>query len=433
MNDTVQALIAEEERRQAETISLIPSENYSSAQVREAVGSVLSNKYSEGYPGRRYYEGNEVIDKVEQLARERAMALFGVPHANVQPYSGSPANTAVQMALLRPGETMLGFSLAGGGHLTHGHPEITFGGRFFQCVQYGVREDGRIDMDEVARLAREHRPKVIYCGLTAYPFGLDFERFGSIADEVGAFLVADIAHISGLVAAGVIASPVLHAHLMTTTTHKTLRGPRGAMILVTQKGLEKDSKLAEKIDKSVFPGLQGGPHNHTIAGIAIALEEAAQQEFQQYSQQVLSNAKALAHALTEEGIRLVGGGTENHLMILDFQEFGGGTQVAMAMAAAGLIANKNTVPREPFSAFYPSGVRVGTPAVTTLGMREPEMKQIARWISEVVKEVGSDALPTEQKERKAVVQRLREAYTNNPHLLEVADAVRELRRHFPSP
>lgn len=433
MNDTVRALIEEEERRQAETISLIPSENYSSVQVREAVGSVLCNKYSEGYPGRRYYEGNDVIDKVEQLARERAMALFGVPHANVQPYSGSPANTAVQMALLSPGETMLGFSLAGGGHLTHGHPEITFGGRFFRSVQYGVREDGRIDMDEVARLAREHRPKVIYCGLTAYPFGLDFERFGSIADEVGAFLVADIAHISGLVAAGVISSPVLHAHLITTTTHKTLRGPRGAMILVTKKGLDKDSKLSEKIDKAVFPGLQGGPHNHTIAGIAVALDEALQPEFKHYAEQVLSNAKALALAVQEQGIRLVGEGTENHLMIMDFRAFGGGTQVALALASAGLIANKNTVPGEPFSAFYPSGVRIGTPSVTTLGMQEPEMRQIARWISEVVTEVGSDALPTDPKERKPFLHHLREVYATHPHLLEIADAVRELRRHFPSP
>lgn len=433
MSDLVQTLIAEEERRQAETISLIPSENYCSPQVREAIGSVLSNKYSEGYPGRRYYEGNDVIDRLEAYAQECARAVFGVPHANVQPYSGSPANIAVQMALLDPGDTMLGFSLAGGGHLTHGHPEITFGGRFFHSVQYGVREDGRIDMDEVQRLAREHRPKVIYCGLTSYPFSLDFARFGHIAEEVGAFLVADIAHISGLVAAGVISSPVAHAHVVTSTTHKTLRGPRGAMILVTNKGLEKDSKLAEKIDKAVFPGLQGGPHNHTIAGIAVALEEVARPEFQQYAEQVLSNAKALAQAVQDYGIRLVGGGTENHLMIMDFRAFGGGTQVAMALAAAGLIVNKNTVPHEPFSAFYPSGVRIGTPSVTTLGMREAEMKQIARWISEVVNAVGVDPLPTEPKERKPFLQHLQEVYATHPHLMEVADAVRELRRHFPSP
>lgn len=432
MTDAVFSLIADEELRQSETISLIPSENYCSVQVREAVGSVFSNKYSEGYPGRRYYEGNEIVDRLERLAQDRAKELFGVPHANVQPYSGSPANTAVQMALLEPGDTMLGFALAAGGHLTHGHPQITFGGKYFRSVQYGVREDGRIDMDVVEKLAKEHRPKVIYCGLTAYPFALDFERFGQIADDIGAFLVADIAHISGLVAARALPSPVPNAHIITTTTHKTLRGPRGAMILVTDKGLKKDSKLAEKIDKAVFPGLQGGPHNHTIAGITIALGEAMQPAFVNYAKQVLSNAKALAQALQEYGVQLVGGGTENHLMILDFRSFGGGTQVAMAMAAAGLIANKNTVPMDPYSAFYPSGVRVGTPAVTTLGMREEEMKIIARWIVMVAQEAGKTALPEEQGQRKAYINQLKQEYVEHPNLLEIADKVRELRRHFPS-
>ena len=433
MSDSVFSFITKEEIRQAETISLIPSENYCSPEVRKAVGSILSNKYSEGYPGRRYYQGNEHIDAIERLAQERAKTLFKVAHANVQPYSGSPANTAVQMALLNQNDVMMGFSLAAGGHLTHGHPEITFGGKYFKTVQYGVDARARIDMDEVARLAQEHRPKLIFCGLTAYPFTLDFARFGQIADEVGALLVADISHISGLVAGGAIASPVPYADLLTTTTHKTLRGPRGAMILVTEKGLKKDAKLSEKIDKAVFPGLQGGPHNHTIAGIAVALEEASRPEFQTYAKQVLLNAQTLVKNLQEQGVRFVGDGTDNHLMIMDFRAFGGGTQVALGLEVAGFITNKNTVPNEPYSAFYPSGVRIGTPAITTLGMGEEEIRLIAGWMTDVIRMVDVTEMPKDQSKRAEYVKMVREEYIDNPDLLDIAEKVRELRRHFPSP
>lgn len=404
MVDPIFRLIEKESARQREGLQLIPSENFASEAVIRAVGSPLMNKYSEGYAHRRYYEGNDVIDEIEDLTIDRAKKLFGVPHVNVQPYSGSPANSAVQMAILRPGETLLGMKLTSGGHLTHGHPGVTFSGTFYKTVQHGLTQDARFDLDEIRRLAHEHKPKLMIIGNTAYPFILPFKEFYVIAEEVGAYVLADISHIAGLVVAGVHPSPFPFAHVVTTTTHKTLRGPRGAMIMVTEKGLAKDSELGDKIDKAVFPGLQGGPHDNVTAGIAVALGEAAAPEFQVYGKQVVKNARALASALTTHGVKLVGGGTENHLMIMDFSEFGGGTQVAYAMACAGMYANKNTIPNEPNSPFYPSGVRLGTPAITTIGLRENDMEKVADWIVRVIDRVKSYKLPKEKTERAGFIR-----------------------------
>jgi glycine hydroxymethyltransferase len=355
--------------------------------------------------------------------------LFGVPFANVQPYSGSPANAAAQMAILQPGDTILGMKLASGGHLTHGHPKVTFSGTFYKTVQYGLTADARIDLDEVRRLAHEHKPKLMIIGTTAYPFTLPFEEFSKIAEEVGAYVLADISHITGLIIAGAHPSPVPFADVIMTTTHKTLRGPRGAMLLVTERGLKKEPDLGAKIDKAVFPGLQGGPHDNVTAGIAVALGEAATPEFQTYGKQIAANAKTLASALMKRGIKLVGNGTENHLMIMDFSEFGGGTQVAYAMAVAGLIANKNTIPNEPHSPFYPSGVRLGTPAVTTLGMKEKEMEQIADWIAKIVEIVRSYKLPEEKTERQAFIQSFRKKMHNNPELQAMRQEVQLFRKN----
>ena len=371
-------LIRDEARRQAEKIRLIPSENYVSQAVLEASGTVLTNKYSEGYSGKRYYEGQQFIDQIETLAIDRAKALFGVEHANVQPYSGSPANLAVYFAFLEPGDTIMGMSLPMGGHLTHGW-DVSITGKWFRSVRYGVRrEDGRIDMDEVRQLALENRPKLIFCGGTAIPRTIDFEAFAAVASEVEAVLVADIAHIAGLIAGGAHPSPAPHAEVITTTTHKTLRGPRGAMIM----SREEHSRA---LDRAVFPGLQGGPHNHTTAGIAVALKEAAEPDFRDYAHQIVANAKALAQALVDRGFDLVSGGTDNHLILIDLttKEIGG-KPAAQALDRAGLETNYNTVPFDPRRPFDPSGIRLGTPAVTSRGMGPEEMAHIARWIDEGV-------------------------------------------------
>jgi len=381
----IQDLIQQEQKRQEETITLIPSENYASKNIREALSSKLVNKYSEGYPGRRYYQGNEIIDEIETIAIENAKKLFGVPHANVQPYSGSPANSAVYFGLLNPGDVIMGLSLASGGHLTHGHPNITFSGKYFDSVQYGVDEQGFIDYEEVDRLAREYQPKLIVAGLTAYSRILDWEKFAKIADAVGAILMADISHIAGLVVAGVHPSPVNFAHVVTTTTHKTLRGPRGAIIMVTQKGLDKDPDMAKKIDRAVFPGLQGGPHNNTTAAIAIALEEASEPSFHGYGKTIIENAKVLSSELTKYGFDLVTGGTDNHLMLIDLRKQNIlGKDAAVLLEEAGIITNYNAVPNDPNPPMNPSGLRIGTPAVSTRGMGEKEMRQIAFWINEVL-------------------------------------------------
>ncbi|MCK9926755.1 serine hydroxymethyltransferase [Frankia sp. Mgl5] len=375
-------LVEAEARRQYETIRLIASENYVSTAVLEASGSVLTNKYSEGYPGKRYYEGQQVIDPIETLAIDRAKSLFGVEHANVQPYSGSPANLAVYLAFLQPGDPVMGMGLPSGGHLTHGWT-VSATGRWFRGVRYGVRQDtGRVDLDEVRDLALEHRPKVIFCGGTAIPRTIDFPGFAAIAREIDAVLVADISHIAGLIAGGAHPSPVGHAPVITTTTHKTLRGPRGAMIM-------SDGAHATALDKAVFPGLQGGPHNHTTAAVAVALREAATPDFREYAHRVVANAKALAEALSGRGFDLITGGTDNHLILIDLTSRGvAGKPAAKALDRAGIELNYNTVPFDPRKPFDPSGVRLGTAAITTRGLRPEQMPTLAAWIDEAVKAAG---------------------------------------------
>jgi glycine hydroxymethyltransferase len=374
----VARLVELEFERQSQTLCLIPSENHVSRAVLEAIGTVFANKYSEGYPGRRYYEGQQLIDELEPLAVERAKALFGVEHANVQPYSGSPANLAVYLAFLEPGDTVMGMALPMGGHLTHGWG-VSVTGKWFRAVQYGVvRSTGVVDLDEVRALALAERPKVIFCGGTAIPRTIDFAGFAAIAAEVEAVLVADIAHIAGLIAGGAHPSPVGHAPVISTTTHKTLRGPRGAMLL-------SDAEHAQALDRAVFPGLQGGPHNHTTAAIAVALNEAAQPAFAAYAHQVVANARALAEALAGRGFELVSGGTDNHLILIDLTSKDvPGKRAAQALDRAGITLNYNAVPYDPRKPFDPSGIRLGTPAVTTRGMGEPEMLEIARLIDEGV-------------------------------------------------
>jgi glycine hydroxymethyltransferase len=400
------ALIEGETQRQHDKLRLIPSENYVSQAVLEACGTVLTNKYSEGYVGRRYYEGQQFVDPIETLAVDRAKALFGVDHANVQPYSGSPANLAVYLAFLAPGDKVMGMSLPMGGHLTHGW-SVSATGKWFTPVRYNVsRETGRVDLDEVRDLARRERPKVIFCGGTAVPRIIDFPGFAEIAREVGAVLAADIAHIAGLVAGGAHPSPMGHADVITTTTHKTLRGPRGAMIMCT-------AEHATAMDKAVFPGLQGGPHNHTTAGIAAALREAATEDFRRYAHQVVANAKALAAALVECGFDLSSGGTDNHLILADLTSKGiGGKPAAQALDRAGIELNYNTVPYDTRKPFDPSGIRLGTPALTTRGLTEEHMPRVAAWIDEAV----SAAV----KDDEAALDR-------------IAGEVRELMDDFPMP
>jgi glycine hydroxymethyltransferase len=406
VDPAVATLIADEIERQSSTICLIPSENYVSRAVLEAMGSVFTNKYSEGYSGRRYYEGQQVVDRLEQLAIERAQRLFGVAHANVQPYSGSPANLAVYLAFLEPGDTVMGMALPMGGHLTHGWG-VSITGKWFHAVQYAVRRDtGRVDLDEVRELALEERPKLIFCGGTAIPRTIDFAGFAAIADEAGAILVADIAHVAGLIAGGAHPSPVGHAPVISTTTHKTLRGPRGAMLL-------SDEEQAAALDRAVFPGLQGGPHNHTTAAIGVALEEALQPQFGDYAMQVVANAKALAEGLLQRGFDLVSGGTDNHLILIDLTgKSVPGKIAAQALDRARITTNYNTVPFDPRKPFDPSGIRLGTPAVTTRGMTEAEMELIAGWIDE-----GVEAA---KREDESTIER-------------IAGEVRELAGVFPIP
>lgn len=433
MDQKLKELLQLEEERQKDTLQLIPSENYASKAVRELVGSKLANKYSEGYAGRRYYQGNKYIDEIERLAVSRAKELFGVPHANVQPYSGSPANSAVLFALLETGDTIMGMELASGGHLTHGQPKITFSGKYFNSVQFGVGGDGTLDYFEIERLAVEKRPKLMIIGTTAYPLALDWKKFSEIAETVGAIFVADISHVVGLVIGGVYPSPVEYAHVITTTTHKTLRGPRGAMILVTQKGLNHDPELVERVDKAVFPGLQGGPHNNTTAGIAQALYEAAQPEYREYVSGILNNAKTLAKELQEGGLTLVGGGTDCHLILVDLRPKGlSGNVVAEALEVAEIVVNRNSVPGDT-SPFYPSGIRLGTPSVTTRGMGEGEMVKIAKWILKVVENVKDEKLPQEKNARIAFLKEFKTRIQSNEELLVIAKEVKELTSKWPLP
>jgi len=427
-------LIRAENKRQEETLMMIPSENYASQAVREAVGSVLMNKYSEGYPEKRYYQGNKVADEIESMAIEKAKKLFKVEHVNVQPYSGSPANAEVLFALVNPGETIMGLKLSSGGHLTHGHPDITFSGKFYKSVQFGTKDDGIIDYKEVRSLAKKHKPKLMIIGTTAYPLILDWKKLGEIADEIGAWFVADISHVSGLVLAGVYPSPVPFAHVVTTTTHKTLRGPRGAMIMVTKKGMKKDSDTSSKIDRAVFPGLQGGPHNNTTAGILQALVEAESDKFKKYGKQIVTNAKNLASELKKGGLTLVTGSTECHLIVVDLRPIGlSGNIVAEALEEAGIIVNRNSVPNDSSPPFYPSGIRLGTPGVTTRGMEKTQMKVIADLILKVINHVKDEKLPKEKDKKSEFMKKYRIKIRKDKFFKTIASEVKSLCSKFPMP
>ena len=379
-------LIRQEETRQSGAIRLIPSENYVSKAVMQASGSCLTNKYSEGYPGRRYYEGQQVTDLIERIAQERAKKLFKADHANVQPYSGSVANLAAYAALVNPGDTIMGMSLVDGGHLTHGWT-VSHTSRFYKSVLYPVNpQTGRLDFDQIEALAKKHRPKIIISGATAYPREIDFEIFGQIAKAVGAYHVSDIAHVAGLVVAGIHKSPVPYADIVSTTTHKTLRGPRGGMLLCKKE-------YAENVDRSVFPGLQGGPHMHTLTAVAVAMAEANTTEFVAYAKQIVKNARALAEKLLEYGFNLVTGGTDNHLLLIDLRNKNvPGKKLAKALDRARIVTNYNTIPSDPAPPANPSGLRIGTPAITTRGMKEPEVRQIAALINKVVENIDDESV-----------------------------------------
>ena len=438
VDSVVASLIRRERNRQERGLEMIASENFVSVAVMQAMGSVATNKYAEGYPGRRYYGGNEVIDEIESLTIERARELFGTPHANVQPYSGSPANFAVYLTVCKkPEDRVLGMLLKGGGHLTHGQP-VSATGMLFNTEQYGVTLDGYIDLDQIRDLALKLRPKLIWVGATAYARKLPFKEIGEIADEVGAISAADIAHVSGLVVSGDHESPANYVHIITTTTHKTLRGPRAAMGMITQKGLDRDPNLGANYDKAIFPGLQGGPHENTIAGIAVALNEAAQPEFKEYGHQIIRNSKALAASLMQYGIKLVTGGTDNHMALVDLTPYGIGTGIFVekALEGAGITVNKNTVPNDPSTPYYPSGIRIGVPALTTRGMREREMTKIGRWIADVINSVSGFQLPPKDAPNrgeviKQVVAQLRESLGQDRVVTEVKDNVVRLCEQFP--
>lgn len=415
--------------RQEDGLELIPSEIAASEAVMEALGSVMTNKYSEGYPGKRYYGGQENADRIENLAIERAKKLFKVPHANVQPYSGSPANLATYVAICNPGDTIMGQNLPDGGHLTHGW-KASATSVFYKSVPYHVKSNGYLDLEEIEKLAKKHRPKLIWVGATAYVREFPFKELSLIADKVGAYLVADIAHIAGLILAGAHKSPAKYAHVITTTTHKTLRGPRGGMIMVTNKGLKKDPELAEKIDKAVFPNLQGGPHDHQTAAIAVTLGEAMKPSFKKYGKQVVKNAKVLADELMKRGVKLVSNGTENHMMVIDCGS-GKGILAQEALEVAGITVNKNTIPFDPSSPFYPSGVRLGTPFLTVRGMKEKEMKLIAEWISRVMDEIKNHDVPDDKEKRKKYLKKAKAAIAKNNSLKKIKKDVKTLCGKFP--
>ena len=392
--DIIFKYIEDESKRQREGIELIASENYVSPAVLSAMGSILTNKYSEGYPDKRYYGGNEYLDEIEKECISRAKEVFKAEHVNVQPYSGSPANLAVHLAFLNPGDKTMGMDLSAGGHLTHGF-KVSISGKYFDSVSYGVDESGYINYDDVRKLAINHKPKLIWSGFSAYSRIIDWKEFRKIADEVGAILVADIAHVAGLIVAGEYPSPVGIADVVTTTTHKTLRGPRGAMILCNEE-------YGEVIDKAVFPGLQGGPHNHTTAGIAVALEEAKSKEFKEYAKQVILNSKALANSLIEKGFNIVSGGTDNHLFLVDTIKSVNmsGKEASDILGSVNITVNKNSIPHDERKPWDPSGIRIGTPAITTRGMNEKDMVKIAEYIDRVLKDTSKKNIKLIKKEVK---------------------------------
>lgn len=423
-------LIEAEKQRRREGLEMIPSENHTSPAVLEALGSILTDKYSEGYPNRRYYEGNKYIDQIEVLCQERAKQVFGAEdyYVNVQPYSGSPANIAVYVGLLNFGDKVLSLKLAHGGHLTHGDP-VSLSGRAFNFVHYEVDAEKEVlNYDKIAELARREKPKMIVSGFTAYPRKVDFQKMHQIAKEVGAISMADISHISGLVAGGTHPSPFPFTDVVTTTTHKTLRGPRAAIIFC-----KRDYK--ERIDKAVFPGMQGGPHENTIAAAAVALKEAGRPEFKKYAEQIVKNAKTLAEALTAEGIKLISNGTETHLILVDLRPFGEGSGIFVerALEQSGITVNKNPIPNDPAPPYYPSGIRLGTPALTTRGMKESEMQKIGRWIAQIIKEFGVMQLPEDKTKRKSTLEEFSQSLPGHNLVLEIKKEVMELSKKFPIP
>ena len=427
-------LIQKETDRQRDGLTLIPSENHTSPAVLESLATAFSDKYAEGYPGKRYYPGNEFADAIENLARDRAKKLFDVPYANVQPYSGSPANLAIYSAICELGDPIMGLHLLDGGHLTHGW-KFSMTSKFWTSHPYHMKSDGTFDFDDMRNTAREQKPKVIFCGGTAVPRTIPWATFAEIADEVGAYLVADISHIAGLIAGEQHESPVPFVHAVMTTTHKTLRGPRGAMILVTQKGLDKDEDLGKKIDKAIIPGLQGGPHLNTIAGIAVALQEAGTDEFRSYAEQIVTNAKALANGLTSHGMNLVTGGTDNHLLLMDLSAQGSGRGIFLdkALERIGIYANMNSIPHDPGPPLYPSGLRMGTPAITTRGMNVAEMAKIAEWISNVYEHISDSKLPEDVKERPKAVKAFKKMIADDEWYNDIKNDVRAFCEKFPIP
>jgi glycine hydroxymethyltransferase len=438
MDKGIFTLIEKERKRQQDQLEMIPSENYCSKEVMEAVGSVLGNKYSEGYPGRRYYQGNGIVDQIETLAIERAKRLFGVPHANVQPLSGAPANLAILSAVCDVGDPILSQHLFMGGHLSMGQ-KASVTSKYYKAYYYGLTREGDINWEELESQAKTVKPKIIFCGGTAFTKILDFPRFAKIADMVGAYFVADISHIPGLVVGGAHPSPSDFAHIIMTTTHKTLRGPRGAMIMATEKGLKKDPDLAQKIDKAVFPGLQGGPHENNIAALAIALKEASTIAFKRYAFQIVKNSKALAAELTKYGFKLIGQGSENHMVWIDLTNKGiDGWTAAWALEVAGIITNRQTIPFETCSPYFPSGLRLGTPAITTRRMKEKQMVKIADWINEVIEYVRKLDLiegigDKDKEESKTARKRFKKEIFSDPKLLAIKREVKKLCLKFPIP
>lgn len=426
MASKVFQFIKEEAHRQKFGLEMIPSENYVSKDVLKALGSILTNKYSEGFPGRRYYGGNEVVDKIENYAIDLAKKLFDVPAAFVQSYSGSPANMAITMAVCEPRDVVMGLALSSGGHLTHG-AKLNFSSIFYKAVNYTVGDDWKINFEELEALAIKNKPKMIWVGTTAYPFKLDYKKFRKIADKVNATLVADISHITGLIIGGVHDSPVPYVDIIMTTTHKTLRGPRGAMIMVTERGLKRDPEIKGKIERAIIPGIQGGPHNHQTAAIAVSLEEALKPSFKKYAEQVAKNAAVLAREL--------GTVSETHLILLSLTDYGYGLgyQAQYALEEAGITVNKNTIPGEPASPFYPSGIRLGTPALTTRGMKESDMVKVAGWIKRVLEEIRGLDLPEEQEKRKDFLREVKVKIHKNKNLKIIRKEVEKFAGRFPVP
>jgi len=427
-------LIQEEEKRQRNVLEMIPSENYTSTAVLEALGTVLNNKYSEGYPKKRYYQGNAVADEVEQLAIERAKKLFGVPYVNVQALSGSVMNLAVYFATLPPMKgKIMGLSLSFGGHLTHG-AKLTASSTFYKSVQYTLGRDGQLDFAAIEKQAIAEKPNIIVCGFTAYPRIINFERFSKIAKKVNALLLADISHISGLVVAGAHPSPVPYVDIVTTTTHKTLRGPRGALIMVTDKGLKRDPDLGAKIDRAIIPGLQGGPHDNQTAAIAVALLEASTPGFKKYASQIVKNSQTLAASLTSYGFDLVSGGSDNHLILIDLRNKKvSGNVAALALEQAGIVVNKNGVPYDTNPPFYPSGIRLGTPAITTRGLKEKDMKKVAEWINMAIELVSPNEAPFEKETRTLWWKEEKKKILANKKLLAIGREVKAFASKFPLP